>query len=160
MSVLSRISLRSSAFFAAAALPVALTAMTVAAPSASARELVMHTASIPNNGGRVTLGYMERGKRYKLRVRGSTHFGTWKPTRRALKNDACYEFNSGRGRVALPVVKNNRSFNLCARGYRSNHIYESQVIYSGNGGAVTLWVYDSDYRDNYGSYYAELVLMK
>jgi len=127
--------------------------------SAQARDIVMKTASIFNNSARRTnVGVAERGKRYKLRVSGSTHFGTWKPTRRALKNDPCFEFNSGRGQVGLPVVKNSHGFNLCGRGYRRSHVYESQIIY-GDGRPVSVWVYDSDYRDNYGSYYAELILV-
>jgi len=126
---------------------------------ADASPLTMHTNSIPANGSRISTMWLERGKRYKVRISGQTHFGTWKPTRRALKNDACFEFNSGRGRVSLPVVKSSHSLNFCRSGYRANHKYESQIIY-GDGRNLTLWVYDSDYRDNYGSYYAEVILMR
>lgn len=139
----------------------AILTLAIALPTASpafARDIVMKTASVPNNGARISTMILERGKRYRLDVSGFTHFGTWKPTRRALKNDACFEFNSGRGQVSLPVLKSSHSFNLCWRGYSANHNYSSQIIY-GDGRRLVLWVYDSDYRDNYGLYYAKVVLI-
>lgn len=125
-----------------------------------ARDITMTTASLSNRAGtHRPLMTLERGQRYKIRVSNSTHFGTWPATRRDLKNDACFEFNSGRGRVPLPVVKNSHGFNLCQFGYRANHRYESQTIY-GDGRTLSMWVYDTDYRDNFGSYYVEVILVR
>lgn len=150
--------------FAVSAIAATALACFVAIPTpgsgkADARPLTMHTKSIPANGSRMSTIRLERGQRYKVRISGQTHFGTWKPTRRALKNDACFEFNSGRGYVSLPVVRSSHGLNFCRSGYRANHQYESQIIY-GDGRNLGLWVYDSDYRDNYGSYYAEVILMR
>ncbi|MEP2987415.1 MAG: hypothetical protein ABJN65_11765 [Parasphingorhabdus sp.] len=150
---LATVAIAASAVALFTAIPVPGTGKVEASP------LTMHTKSIPSNGTRMSTMRLERGKRYKVRISGQTHFGTWKPTRRALKNDACFEFNSGRGRVGLPVVKSSHGLNFCRSGYRSNHKYESQIIY-GDGRNLSLWVYDTDYRDNYGSYYAEVILMR
>lgn len=120
------------------------------------RNITVWATGLPNKGRQKRIYRLERGVRYKVRVSQFTHFGTWRPTGRALKNDACYEFNARSRKVSLPVVKTNYGFNFCLRGYRANHVYESQVVY-GRRTNLVMWVYDTDYRDNYGSYYVEVI---
>lgn len=122
------------------------------------RNITVWATGLPNRGARKNIYLLERGVRYKVRVSRFTHFGRWRPTKRDLKNDACYEFNARPRPVSLPVVKTNFGFNFCTRGYRANHVYDSQVI-MGNGARLVMWVYDTDYRDNYGNYYVEVIQM-
>jgi hypothetical protein len=122
----------------------------------SQRDLVVWATGLPNRGSQKRMYRLDRGQRYRVRVSRFTHFGTWQPTRKALKNDACYEFNSRPRPVSLPVIKTNFGFNFCFGRYKANHIYESQIV-SGNGSYLVMWVYDSDYRDNYGDYYVEVI---
>jgi hypothetical protein len=128
----------------------------VESPNFIQRNITVWATGLPNKGQRKNIYRLERGVRYKVRVSRFTHFGTWQPTRRALKNDACYEFNARSNKVSLPVVKTNYGFNFCSGGYKANHVYESQVLY-GRGTQLVMWVYDSDYRDNYGDYYIEVI---
>lgn len=120
------------------------------------RDITVWATGLPNKGRQKRMYRLDRGVRYKVRVSRFTHFGTWKPTRRALKNDACFEFNARSRKVSLPVIKTNFGFNFCSGNYKANHVYLSQAIY-GNGSYLVMWVYDSDYRDNYGDYYVEVI---
>ena len=78
------------------------------------------------------------------------YFGRWSQNGRSLYNDSCFEFNARSRPVPMTVLKNNLNVNYCS-GYRSSQIYRSAPFRS-NGQSLSLWVYDTDYRDNKGGF--------
>ena len=148
-----------AAFLRSAALILAFVLPNTNSANAQNRQLTIWSGALASNGGVIATTRLQHGQRYQVRIAGAVHFGTWKPTKRALKNDACFEFNSGRGAVSLPIIQNSHGLNFCARGYSARHVYQTQLIY-GDGRALTLRVFDTDYRDNYGSFNVQVVLMR
>jgi len=116
-------------------------------------------ALLPATGERVMLGGLQPGDVYQLRVSGWMSFGTWWQNDRPLLDDACFEFAAKGFADPLPVVANDLGLSLCDGGYRDDHVYLSPPFVATSPN-VTLWVIDTDYRDNAGSVLVEALWLR
>jgi len=116
-------------------------------------------ALLPATGDRVVLGDLQPGDVYQLRVSGWMSFGTWWQNGRPLLDDACFEFAAKGFPDPLPVVANDLGLSLCDGGYREDHVYVSPP-FAAPSPQVTLWVIDTDYRDNAGSVLVEALWLQ
>jgi len=114
---------------------------------------------VPASGQPVVLGGLQPGGVYQLRVSGWMSFGTWWQNGRPLLNDACFEFAAKGYPDPLPVVANDYGLPLCGGSYRDDHVYLSPRFVAPTA-QVTLWVVDTDYRDNAGGVLAEALLVQ
>lgn len=120
-------------------------------PVGSAGAERVHWAGyVPGNGSRIGPIGLRAGNSYVIEVSGWMYFGRWSQNGRSLYYDSCFEFNARNRPVPMTVLKNNLNVIYCS-GYRSSHVYRSAPFRS-NGKSLSLWVYDTDYRDNKGGF--------
>lgn len=132
----------------------------VSVPRASAQQVVV-SGPVSSNG-QVVNATLQPGATYALRVSGSVYFGRWSgDISRELWDDACFEFNA-RGYPSflqiIEVIENGRQIYVCDGNYNPNHVYQSGAFVA-SGGSISVGIFDSEYLDNQGDLFVELLLL-
>ncbi len=118
---------------------------------------------VSSNGSKVNVPGIQPGKVYKVAVSGTMWFGNYWKNGEDLDYDAAYEFNAVKPPPTyIPVFKviaNKSEHPFVSEGtpenYNPSHTYETPPFVI-NDNKLTLWVFDTDYRENRGQIHAKV----
>ena len=133
----------------------ALVLLTIISRAPAQAQRLEWSGIVSSRGMEATGPVLSAGTSYIIVARGNMYFGRWWQNGNSLLNDACYEFAAKGYADPLPVLNSSVGITVCDGLYRSNHVYQS-VPFLGDGNRVKFWIFDTDYRDNYGGLVVEV----
>jgi hypothetical protein len=96
---------------------------------------------------------------YRIKVSQVINLGKWVQERENLANDACYEFNKEKHLEKYESLKNSQNISVCDGTYHLDHVYQSAPFVAKQN-RLLFWVSDTDYDDNNGAFYVEIIHKK
>lgn len=117
-----------------------------------AQETAIWSGKLNSNGTPTKPVKLEIGQKYRIEVEGFINLGKWHQQKKALANDACFEFSDETVppvRTKMKCFKNSFDLSVCDGNFHEDHKYKSEPFKALQSG-IHFWVYDTNYEDNSG----------